>query len=133
MTGQIDRGSIAQLRKEAKAAASHGQKSLQLLANALGPIVSLDAFLPKSNPNEGSDIHALEHKPVLVLCCDEERKQFPASELIKDIPFFEEHCGVIIPDLFCGIVSKPSLTSKFKYLYPNPGNFKTIHSSGSVM
>ena len=73
--GDIERGSIAKLRKDAQAAMSHGQKSLKLLANALGPVVSLDTFMPKASPHDTVEMDALEMKPVLVFCCDEERKQ----------------------------------------------------------
>ena len=77
--GDIERGSIAKLRREAKAAANHGQRCLQLLANAMGPVVSMDSFLPKSTPAEEDDESALEKKTILVMCCDEERKQLLAS------------------------------------------------------
>ena len=87
--GDIERGSIAKLRKEAKAAANHGQRCLQLLANALCPVVSMDSFLPKSTPAEEDDESALERKPLLVMCCDEERKQLLAS-----IAFFSNVYGI---------------------------------------
>ena len=68
---------MAKLRKEVKATAAHGYKSLQCLANSLAPVVSLDSFLPRCAPSNDADrdMDALVHKPVLVLCCDEERKQ----------------------------------------------------------
>ena len=71
---------MAKLRKEVKATASHGYKSFQCLANSLAPVVNLDSFLPRCAPlphNPERDMDALVHKPVLVLCCDEERKQWP--------------------------------------------------------
>ena len=74
--GDIDRGSIGKLREDAKAAMSHGQKSLKLLANALGPVVALDTFMPKASPNVTVEKDGLEKKPVLIFCCDEERKQY---------------------------------------------------------
>lgn len=79
--GDIEPGSMKKLRKEARAVAAHGYKSFQLLANTLGPVISMDSFLPKSSPaaanDDESDMSALCRKPVLVLCCDEERKQLP--------------------------------------------------------
>lgn len=80
--GDIEPGSMKKLRKEARALAAHGYKSFQLLANTLGPVISMDSFLPKSSPgaaanDDESDMSALCRKPVLVLCCDEERKQLP--------------------------------------------------------
>eukprot|EP00435_Cladocopium_sp_Y103_P063062 s13_g24.t1 len=79
-TGQIDLGSAQKLAKEAKAAASHGQKSFRLIANALAPVVSMDSFVAKPSSSDEPDPHALEKKPVLVFCCDEERKQVYFAE-----------------------------------------------------
>ena len=75
--GEVDVGAIARLRKQAKAAQKGSYQQVQMLANALAPAVSLDSFLPQQRAPivEPSDIHALEHKPTLVVCCDEERKQ----------------------------------------------------------
>ena len=75
--GQIDMGAIARLRKQAKAAQKGSYQQIQMLANALAPAVSLDAFLPQQkSPTLGPPaVDALLHKPTLVVCCDEERKQ----------------------------------------------------------
>ena len=59
-SGLIDLGSAKKLAKEAKAAASHGQKSFRMLANALGPVVSMDSFVAKPSRNDEQDRNALE-------------------------------------------------------------------------
>ena len=75
--GDIDQGSMAKLRREAKAASTHTLKAVQMLANALSPVVNLDAFLPRSGgPADVVDLNALTRKPTLIVCADEERKQF---------------------------------------------------------
>ena len=76
-TGDIEAGSMARLRKEAKARRMHAYKSAELLANALSPCVCLEKFLPKSSPGDDAGMDALLLKPILVCCCDEERRQFP--------------------------------------------------------
>lgn len=75
IAGDIDLGSLEKLRKEAKKVQSHSAKNVQLLANALAPIVALDEFLAKPCPQNHLGERALEDKPVLIMCSDEERKQ----------------------------------------------------------
>lgn len=82
-TGAIDPGAAKRLRKEAKAASAHGYKALRMLANALKPVISLDMFMPRSTPGDVADPTALTKRPVLVMCCDEERKQFPCCKLFQ--------------------------------------------------
>ena len=77
LQGTIEQGSMARLRKEANAAQNQFLKSVQMLSNALLPVVGIDSFLPRSaNPSGGSDRDALTKNPVLIACADEERKQF---------------------------------------------------------
>ncbi len=73
--GQIDPGSMHRLRKDAKQEKFAGFKQLQMLAQALSPCVSMDAFLPKCLPPETSSENTLCQLPVLVCTADEERKQ----------------------------------------------------------
>ena len=73
--GDIDLGSAAKLRRDCKKAQSHSLKAIQMLANALSPVVSLDKFLPSSRPGVDDDLHALETRPCLIMTADEERKQ----------------------------------------------------------
>ena len=74
LQGTVDQGSMARLRKEAKAAQNHSLKSVQMFSNALSPVVSIDSFLPRSaNPSSGDDMDALTKTPVLIACADEER------------------------------------------------------------
>jgi len=74
IAGDIEVGSLEKLRKEAKKNQSHSAKNVQLLANAMAPIIGLDEFLAKPCPQDLRE-RALEDKPVLIMCSDEERKQ----------------------------------------------------------
>ena len=77
LQGAIEPGSMAKLRQQAKDAQNHSLKSVQMLSNAMSPVVNIDQFLPRSGaPGSASDKDALTKKPVLIACADEERKQF---------------------------------------------------------
>lgn len=82
ISGDIEPGSVAKLRKQAKALQTLSLKSIKLLANALAPACSLDLFLPKPGVTT-SDVNALEQRPVLIVCSDEERKQSFVSKYWK--------------------------------------------------
>lgn len=75
LKGDIDQGSMARLRKDAKDAQTHSLKAVQMLSNALAPVVNIDSFLPRSGLRDNVDIDCLTTKPVLIVCADEERKQ----------------------------------------------------------
>lgn len=77
-SGQIDASAIARLRREAKANKKGSYKQVQMLAQALAPAVSLDEFAPQQKPllHGIPPPEALMNKPTLIVCCDEERKQF---------------------------------------------------------
>lgn len=77
-SGQVDPGAIARLRRESKASKKGSYKQVQMLAQALSPAVSLDEFAPQQKPllDGIPPLDALMHKPTLIICCDEERKQF---------------------------------------------------------
>ena len=89
IAGIIDQGSMARLRREAKAAQSHSLKAVQMLANALSPVVGLDQFSPRTaSPAHTPELDDLTRKPVLIVCADEERKQFLGKLLpLSDIRF----------------------------------------------
>lgn len=80
---------MARLRCEAKAAQSHSLKAVQMLANALSPVVGLDQFSPRTaSPAHTPELDDLTRKPVLIVCADEERKQFLGKLLpLSDIRF----------------------------------------------
>ena len=75
LKGDIDKGGMARLRKDARDAQTHSLKAVQMLSNALGPVVSIDSFLPRVGLRVNDDMEALTKKPVLIVCADEERKQ----------------------------------------------------------
>lgn len=76
LQGAIEPGSMAKLRQQAKDAQNHSLKSVQMLSNAMSPVVNIDQFLPRpGTPGGTSDKDALTKKPVLIACADEERKQ----------------------------------------------------------
>ncbi len=77
--GEVEPGSVAKLRKEAKEAENHALKAVQMLANAVAPVVNLDMFSSRTGTPGVDDIDALTKKPVLIVCADEERKQFLCS------------------------------------------------------
>ena len=67
---------MVKLRKEAKAQKVAAYKQVQMLAQALSPVVSFDVFLPQAKrPESDPPIDALTKLPCLVCVCDEERKQ----------------------------------------------------------
>ena len=85
LKGDIDQGSMARLRKDAKDAQTHSLKAVQMLSNALAPVVNIDSFLPRSGLPANDDIGSLTKKPVLIACADEERKQslvYPISPYV---------------------------------------------------
>ena len=57
--GDIDPGSLAKIRREAKAASNSSYKAIQLLANTLSPVVSMDAFMPRTDSPGSKDSGAL--------------------------------------------------------------------------
>ena len=73
--GDIDIGAAKVLREEAKKLKTASMKAVSMLANALAPCVDLDVFRPSQLPGGVPERNALEHRPVLIMTGDEERKQ----------------------------------------------------------
>ena len=76
LQNEIPEGSVAKLKKQARGKRLYVYKNVQMLANATQYIFSLDKFLPApAAPDANLPIDALERKPTLIFCADEEGAQ----------------------------------------------------------
>ena len=76
LNNEIPAGSVDKLRKLARGKRMYVYKNVQMLANATQYAFSLDQFLPApAAPDAPVAIDALERKPTLIFCADEEAAQ----------------------------------------------------------